>query len=213
MLPIVGGAIGGVLGAALWAAVAYFFNFEIGWLAWGIGVLVGIGTQKAADSELNFQTGAAAALIAVVSIAGGKYLAVQFAIDDALTEMAAGPEGVDDELAISYVADVVIEEHLEEGLPVRWPGGFAPENPAYESEYPVDVWREADDRFASLTLQQKNDFKQEIADYVAEAMTDMRVEAQQAGFKESFGMFDILFIALAIGSAFKLGSGGTLREA
>jgi hypothetical protein len=34
---VVAGLIGGVVGGAIWAAIAYFANAEIGWIAWGMG--------------------------------------------------------------------------------------------------------------------------------------------------------------------------------
>ncbi|MEJ2510629.1 MAG: hypothetical protein P8Y72_03430 [Anaerolineales bacterium] len=44
-LGIIGGAIGGLLGAVVWAAVTYLTEYQIGWLALGVGYLVGIGVR------------------------------------------------------------------------------------------------------------------------------------------------------------------------
>ncbi|MDF1838962.1 MAG: hypothetical protein P1V35_13910, partial [Planctomycetota bacterium] len=41
------GLVAAAIGVALWAAVAIGLNREIGWLAWGIGGLIGFGVTKA----------------------------------------------------------------------------------------------------------------------------------------------------------------------
>lgn len=48
----VAGAIGGAIGAAIWVAVGYLTSYEVGWIAWGIGVLVGIAVRKSAGKEI-----------------------------------------------------------------------------------------------------------------------------------------------------------------
>jgi hypothetical protein len=72
-LPAAAGAA--LLGALLWAAVSYFANFEIGWIAWGIGAAAG-----AACVALGGRTqlhAFACAAIALAGIAGGKSLAIR----------------------------------------------------------------------------------------------------------------------------------------
>ncbi|MGB6854942.1 MAG: hypothetical protein WBG49_20340 [Thermoanaerobaculia bacterium] len=38
---LVGGLAGGLIGAAAWMVVVYFTDYELGVIAWGIGVLAG----------------------------------------------------------------------------------------------------------------------------------------------------------------------------
>ena len=40
---IIGGALGGLIGAVIWAGISYFTGYEIGWIAWGVGGMVGLG--------------------------------------------------------------------------------------------------------------------------------------------------------------------------
>jgi hypothetical protein len=40
---LVGGLVAGAIGAGIWAVIAYFTGFELGWIAWGVGLLVGVG--------------------------------------------------------------------------------------------------------------------------------------------------------------------------
>lgn len=70
------GSIGGLVGAFIWAAIVYFAHAEVGWIAWGIGFLVGICIRLSAgeDQEGAFP-GGVAILISAASILFGKYLA------------------------------------------------------------------------------------------------------------------------------------------
>jgi hypothetical protein len=206
-----GATLGGLVGAALWTAVAFLFHYEIGWIAWGVGVAAGFGAAKLGD-RLDWTTGAAAAGIAVLSIALGKFAAVHLVVDDAMAELTSGPAGVTDEFAISYVADEVVVAFHQEGRNLAWPGGAEPSNPASQAEYPADVWSEATRAWSELTPEQRADFKAEIADGMQANAAVIRESAVQAGFQESFGALDVLFVLLAIGSAYKLGSGAQAKE-
>jgi hypothetical protein len=75
---LVGAVIGGVLGALVWAAVTYFFKVEVGYIAWGVGGLVGLGAL--AMGGRGAATGGACALIALLAIFAGKFLAVKVAV-------------------------------------------------------------------------------------------------------------------------------------
>lgn len=205
---LVGAAIGGLIGAALWAAVAFLFNFEIGWLAWGVGVLAGFGAAKAC-SDLDFSTGVAAAGMAVLAIALGKYVTVHFVVQDYMEEVASQGMQVSDELAISFLADDVIEMYAAEGTPMRWPGGMPPENPTTQVEYPPEVWSVAQADWSSWSPAEQNDYKAQLRANAAANIHRIEAEAMQAGFRASFSGMDVLFVLLAMGSAYKIGSGAT----
>jgi hypothetical protein len=75
LFSVIGGCIGGAIGAAIWAAIAYFTQLEIGWIAWAVGGLCGAGCSIGARGHSGATTGGVAAVIAVVSIMAGKYIA------------------------------------------------------------------------------------------------------------------------------------------
>lgn len=143
----------------------------------------------------------------MLSIALGKFAGVHLAVNDVVDEMAAGTVVVEDELAISYVADDVVMARHAEGLAVNWPGGVEPSNPSTQAEYPRDVWAEAVRAWNELPASEREAFKAELARDMQANAELIREYAVQAGFRESFGALDVLFLFLAIGSAYKLGSG------
>ena len=125
----------------------------------------------------------------------------------AIAEITRSETGVSDEFAISYVADEVVLAFQQEGRALNWPGGVEPSNPSSEAEYPRDVWGEAETAWTDLTPEERADFKTELTSGMQANADTIREHAVQAGFRESFGALDLLFVFLAIGSAYKLGSG------
>lgn len=76
---IIGGALFGLIGSTMWASVAYFTNYKIGWLAIGIGFIVGIGIRfmGKGSGEKYKLIGAAIALLSC--IVGDYFTVVAFA--------------------------------------------------------------------------------------------------------------------------------------
>lgn len=75
-MSIVAGVVAGLVGAAVWGAVAYFLDMELGLLAWGIGGLVGFAVGATAQEDAGPSTGILAVVLSVLSIMGGKYAMV-----------------------------------------------------------------------------------------------------------------------------------------
>jgi hypothetical protein len=69
---VVAGVGGGAVGAWFWAGITYWTHHEIGWIAWGIGVLVDMAIRMAAGATQGWAPGFTAAVIAVLAIIGGK---------------------------------------------------------------------------------------------------------------------------------------------
>lgn len=70
-----GGIVGGAVGATIWAAIIYFTNYEVGYVAILVGILVGYCVKLGAGTWQGFVPGAIAAVLAIVSVTGGKYAA------------------------------------------------------------------------------------------------------------------------------------------
>ena len=73
---IVGGTIGGAIGAAIWAAIAAFTGYEIGWIAWGVGFLVGLGVRICSPESYGAAPGGTAAVISLLALAAGKMISL-----------------------------------------------------------------------------------------------------------------------------------------
>src|SRR5262245_35725197 len=105
---VVGGVIGGAVGAAVWAAITYFTSREIGWIAWGVGFVVGLGVRVAAGNESGFAPGITAAVLAVFALVVGKYAAVTLIVNKMNVNLPAMAVTADD--MIVRKANEIVEE-------------------------------------------------------------------------------------------------------
>ncbi|MDX1682875.1 MAG: hypothetical protein R3336_07140 [Phycisphaeraceae bacterium] len=216
---IIFAVVAGLAGALGWGMITYFTNYEIGLIAWGIGLLVGFAAMLGAGDSANQMTGGMAALIAIVSIVGGKYLAVEMLVDNAFSEEVDRDAIVeehmnaldDDEYLISFIADEVAAEKAAAGESLDWPGGEMPEDPSGAADYPEDVWAQAQQQWDAMTAEEQEAFREEtklqVVRNVDEAIAAFQGAAVSEGFAESFSIYDLLFFALGAFSAFKIGAG------
>lgn len=79
-LSLVGGLIGAAIGAGIWAAVAYFLDMEVGYVAIIMGFLSGFGAVLLSGGKRGAGIGLIAVVTALAGIATGKYLAVYFIV-------------------------------------------------------------------------------------------------------------------------------------
>ncbi|MEQ9455489.1 MAG: hypothetical protein RLN76_12965 [Phycisphaeraceae bacterium] len=216
--------LAGVVGAAVWAGIVYGTGYEIGWVAWGIGLLVGGATAFAMGDQANAMTGLIAVIVTCASITMGKIISVEIVIEQekgyGITEVLE-PElerlRSDTEYVVSYIADDVVTEKLMNGEALNWPSGEMPEFPERRSDYPSDVWFEAQSRWTGMSAEEQDAFRQTLianrtSDY--EADVELFVESvREEGVMAMFSLMDILFYGLAIVTAYKLGSGNGAAEA
>ncbi len=72
---VLAGGLGAVVGAGLWAAVTVFTGYQIGWMAVGIGFLVGY-LVRLAGKGIDKSFGVAGALLSLLGCALGNLLTV-----------------------------------------------------------------------------------------------------------------------------------------
>ncbi len=81
-LGIIGGVLGGLIGAVLWVAITLLTKYQIGWMAVGVGFLVGLGIRllgRGLDKIYSFL----GAGIALVSVLLGNFLVSMAMLADA----------------------------------------------------------------------------------------------------------------------------------
>jgi hypothetical protein len=211
---IIAGVVAGVVGAAIWAAISFYANMEIGYIAWGIGILVGIAV--AATGENSSLAGVTAVLITIVSLLGGKYAAVELAVQDMQAEMGdslTDDFGADleitDEGLQSFLAEKIAEKREADGEAIEWPE-VADEEESAGAAFPEDIWAEAGKQLSKKTDDEKDSLREERKEQIkawaenfGQALADA---AREEGFIASFSMFDLLFFGLAVATAWKIAS-------
>ena len=74
--------LGGLAGGLIWILVGYFTGAEIGWIAWGVGFLVGVGVRFAAHLGEQDETPGQGLLAGALAIAGMKKYAAKYDLHD-----------------------------------------------------------------------------------------------------------------------------------
>ena len=76
MTAVLAACVSGGAGAIIWCVIVILTQHEIGWIAWGVGVLVGASVRFAAKEMDESIAGIIAAIGSAVSIVAGKLLLV-----------------------------------------------------------------------------------------------------------------------------------------
>ncbi|MHC4208840.1 MAG: hypothetical protein ACYSWT_03900 [Planctomycetota bacterium] len=146
---LVGGVVGGLIGAAIWIAIGYWTGYEVGWIAWGIGALVGLGVHLGARRGGGLAGGGTAVILAIAAVLVGKWAVVRIDVAQFLGN---------DEMVISYMADVIIAEREEQGETVHMP----PESMQVDSiseMYPSSIWAQAMQQWQAMDAQQQDELR------------------------------------------------------
>ena len=177
ILPVLGAVIGGLIGAGVWAFIAYQFNVEIGWIAVGVGALCGLGASIGAGGEGGAVTGGMAALVAMGAISMGKYAAVTWSVDDYFGEEFFSPltlEEIDDELTMTYIADEITRDYIAAGETIEWPD---PEifmmSAVWPEDYPQDIIDETWDIWDGMGFTDKSVKRRALAQDWDMSMSDI----------------------------------------
>lgn len=194
------GLIAAILGALAWAGIAFGAKLEIGYLAWGIGGLVGFAVAWGSRKG-----GAAPALLAVVltvlSIAGGKYLAAQWSVNQAFGEMDLSvDEEWSEEYKISLLADDILEQRAVQGVAVP----EVEEERLTEQDYPADVWAEALARWQAMDEATRQKFESERKAAGLGLLQQMKQQVVQQAFVGNLGPVDIIFLLLGVATAWQI---------
>lgn len=225
ILPIIGASIGGAIGAAAWAAVVYFFNYELGILAAGVGFICGLGAVIGARGEGNTWSGMVAVVVAIIAIVVGKsaihvmYLATLEDIQAQIeSEMASAVSaGSLEEFQIYQgLVDQIAEERLDNKVAIDWPDpDMTIEGAYWPDDYPQDLINETTETWSAMTPEAQTEFREARAAYLNdglleynEMLEDEIAAVKDVKFTDTLSPFDALWALLALGAAWGVGSGG-----
>lgn len=202
---ILGGVIGGVMGAGAWVAIVHFTGYEVGFVAWGIGLLVGLGAMTMSGGRSTALGAVAAGLIALVAVLGGKAGMAYLQVDEIRAQL--GLDGrVGKEMSLTAIAQDVQKEFTAQGLPMddQWPKGVLKKDDP-RAFYAPQVWAEAERRWNDLSPSQQMAMRTRVETHVNTEPGQLFV----AAFMGSFSLYDMIWLVLASMSAFKIASAGS----
>lgn len=202
---ILGGVLGGLVGAVIWAGISCLTGYEVGWIAWGVGGLVGLGCAWGGGRPL----GAIAVVVTLVSIVAGKYAAVELSIRREFGNQEEVLQSVltdlrKDGVVVSYLADEIIVQREAQGETIQWPSGVIPEQADQPSDYPPAIWSEATSKWDGMPTQEREQYRDQLEERIRTDVQTFFSDISTFGFRNSFGVMDLLFFGLAVATAFKI---------
>lgn len=190
--PILAGSAAGVVGGAIWAGIVALTNYEVGYVAWGIGGLIGYAMTRATPQRTT-QLAGIAAIIAITSLLLGKVL-IQYYVTRPAFEQAIREE----ENAVASAAAWRLRE--EQGLPPDLQTRY--DALAEEDTLPDAMWEEmvavGEEYAASLSPEERS----RLADEYVAAATAGIGPWQQLSW--GFSLWDLLWVGLAVHTAFRM---------
>src|SRR5688500_12595792 len=215
---IVGALAAAAIGAVAWALVAKFAGYEVGYVAWGVGALIGFSSALLGGKGMT--NGVVCAFLALVAIASGKVLGSMWTTEEdiylgymdeflaeeqynvQLQEAAAFAKLTGKEQYPQFIVDngctgaTTLEEVTEDDLAefkdhAESLRKLAAENPTYEA------WQ---DRIRPMA-------EEDSRGYAKEEAAQWTIGDHIVWSKDYLVAMDILFAVLGIASAFALGKG------
>ena len=199
--------IGAIVGALVWAGIAVATQYEFGLIAWGVGGLAGIGMALGHDDDDGLLAGVIAAACAIAGVIAAKLFIVLFLIMPMINVISEAAEQVADrdpaelrEIEKETLASFLTEEAMEQNG-VR-----------YDENRP-ETYERAWNAENEKALAEVEDLSEEDVKAQIEVFEAKFAAGEAAGglmalfFSTMFSPIDGLFILLAVGTAFKLGSG------
>ncbi len=219
--PIIGACVGGAIGAAGWAAIAYGTGYEIGFIATIVGAICGIGAFMGSRGEGGIWAGCVAVVVALCSIGAGKMITFDIYMQDLADELEAAQSEYEDRAAMlgredyeQYIADEIVEARLDAGEAVDWPDPEMTVEYAYFPEdYPDDIIEETRVSYDSMSSSERDAYAEAMLGNIDEAIAALRShDLSMSGqtMIESLNLFDALWGFLALGAAWGIGSGGSM---
>ena len=208
--------IGAMLGAFVWVVVALFFGLSIGWIAWGLGALAGVGMSLGHEDDDGTVAGIIAGVCALFGLLAAKgvifgivmlpLLMTDFVESGAVWEV---DENSDMEFVRAGLANHLMTEQL---------GGVDAIEEMDDETYvqlSEEALQQAEDRVAAMSDEEVvvafNEQQQRVLSDLREMEDEYKKEAgigdAPGFFATMFGPIDGIFILLALATAFKIGSG------
>ncbi len=197
---LVFGAAAAIAGAAVWAGVTIVTHYEIGWLAWGIGVLVGFACVLGAKKP-SVKLGATSASLAILSLVIAKLFVFQWAAPAEFSK-----EILNDPHMLRAAATFHLMEagRFPEALRTKMQQPPADANATQALDLEVN-------QFTDEALGKMSDGEKE---QVAKAFADKILSniSTQDRLMDMLSFWDILWAGLAVASAWGIASGGNAAK-
>ena len=195
------GLLAALAGGAAWGVIVRFTHYEVGYMAWGIGLLVGVAMTRVTPHRSK-TLGAAAASLAVLGLLFGKVFIFASSAGPIASNILESAESLEAAMARQMYVARELEPATLDSLDAR----FAAQDTLSDA-----LWTQVRQQ-ASARLQAMND--EEKASLARTAATQSLQEmGLVGGVMTQFSGFDLLWFFLAIGTAHRMMAQSKVVEA
>jgi hypothetical protein len=186
---VVAGLLAAVVGGAAWALIVLLTGYEVGYVAWGVGLLVGFAMARTTGIRSK-RLGMVAATLAVLGLLVGKYLIIEVSLGSGLaSEVQKDPQLMMQAALYRLESTSALPEHVQSGLDAL----------AEEDTLPDGLWAQMMTA-AALHLDSLDDAGREaLAADFSSAVAGGLTAADKWG--SAFSGFDLLWFFLAVSTA------------
>ncbi len=189
---VIAGAVAAVVGGAVWAAIVKFANLEVGWVAWGVGLLVGVA-MAAVTPQRGRAMAMLAALLAAGGLVAGKTMIIKFATEPALAEEIAADE---EWLAEAAAHELYAIDALPEDVRARY-DALADDDTIPDALW-ADMLAAGAAHLEAAEPEDRDSIAEGYASYLLSGIDFMTLLQMQ------MSLWDLLWFGLAISTAWKI---------
>lgn len=191
-LALAAGLVAALLGGLIWAAIVLVTDYEVGWVAWGIGALVGFAMAAVTRTRGRSMALAAAAL-ALVGLIAGKGFVVAGSAGSIADELMESPEYLAGAVAWEMYGTGELEPATIEAIDATEAAGDTLSDALW-----ADMLAQGEARLSAMPETDRRVLAEEAAaGFVGQMGLVDGIMAQLSGF-------DLLWLLLAMGTAYKI---------
>lgn len=195
-LALAAGLIAALVAGCLWGVIVHWTHTEIGYAAWGVGLLVGVAMANF-TSNRSLALGCAAAVLAVLGLATGKAITFVTAGSAIAAEVEANDDFLSGAIAWQLYEDRALDEETLQAIDAAGEAGDTISDALW-----ADMQTQANSRLAQMSADEKS----EVAALFAGTVIGSTGILQ--GIIGQLSGFDLLWLFLAVGTAFKMMAAG-----
>jgi len=191
-LALAAGLAAALIAGGIWAGLVFLINMEIGYVAWGVGLLVGFAMSRM-TSQRTQQLAYAAAAFAVIGLLAGKIFIHSGSASRIADELAENEEVLRGAVAWQMYEAGDLDAETAAAIDAVEAAGDTLSDALW-----ADMLRQSDTRLAQLSDDEKHD----IALFVANGALHQMGLIE--GVKAQLSLFDLLWLFLAVGTAYRM---------
>lgn len=200
VLVLVAGSVAAAAGGLFWALIVVLTQYEVGWVAWGIGFLVGF-TMAVTTSVRSPALGIRAALLAGAGLVFGKLLIVEFAVVPNLAqEIRADSTAMKTAVFMAMVSDSTLLNDLQGEL------DLVPRGDTLSDDLAERLDRAVSDHVVGMGEAAADSVAKRYAKFIVSDAGILR------RLRSQLSPLDLLWFFLAIATAWRLTAAPVKRE-